>query len=75
LDVKQNGSLKINFPDRDPDLLDETCVLDVAERGEHTTARIGVLMNMTRSRIDQIERKALGRLPKKALRDQVGARS
>jgi hypothetical protein len=53
------GSLKFNHPDREPDELDETCALDVADRGGATLDEIGELMNITRERVRQIETIAL----------------
>lgn len=69
LDVTRHGSLKFNFPDRDLDDLRETCVLDVTEGGPRHLVTVGELMNITRERVRQIERRALER----ALADQTGA--
>lgn len=51
------GAIKLNFPDLEPDELEETCALDVADRGPSTLERVGELMNMTRERVRQIERR------------------
>lgn len=53
------GSIKINFPDRDPDELAQTCALRVAEAGGATLEGVGDLLNLTRERIRQIETRAL----------------
>lgn len=45
-----------DFPDAT-----ESCVLDVAERGEHTLAEVGEAIGLTRQRIQQIETGALAR--------------
>jgi hypothetical protein len=59
LDVDpEHGSLKINFPDREPWELRETCVLDVAEE-KNKLGDVGVLLNVTRERIRQMETRAL----------------
>ena len=55
LDVKESGAIKINFPDLDVWELEETCALDVAERGGITLEEVGEIMNLTRERIRQIE--------------------
>lgn len=57
-----NGSLKLNFPDRELWELPETCALDVAERGSLTLEEIGALLNVTRERARQLEQKALRKL-------------
>lgn len=49
------GSIKLNFPDIEPDEMVETCSLDVAERGPQILDVVGALMNLTRERGRQIE--------------------
>jgi hypothetical protein len=71
LDVTKHGSLKFNFPDRDIDELRETCALDVAAGGPRHLVTVGELMNITRERVRQIERRALER----ARSDETGALS
>jgi hypothetical protein len=58
----RNGSLKLNFPDREPWEIGETCALDVAERGGLTLEEIGRLLNVTRERARQVEQGALVKL-------------
>jgi len=53
------GSMKVNFPDLDLDEMDETCSLDVADRGGATLDEIGVLLRVVRERIRQIELNAI----------------
>lgn len=56
LDVNtKTGSVKYNFPDKEIWELEETCALDVAERGGATLDEVGRIMNLTRERIRQIE--------------------
>ncbi len=60
LDVnEETGTLKINFPTKEPDELAESCALDVADRGGATLEEVGELVNVTRERVRQLETKAL----------------
>ncbi len=63
LDVNpMTGSIKINFPDKEPWELEDTCALDVAERGGITLEEVGEIMNLTRERIRQVEVSGLDKL-------------
>src|SRR6185503_20490033 len=63
LDVNPvTGSIKINFPDKEPWELEDTCALDVAERGGITLEEVGEIMNLTRERIRQVEVSGLEKL-------------
>jgi sigma-70-like protein len=63
LDVNpETGSIKLNFPDREVWELDETCALDVADRGGITLEEVGTIMNLTRERIRQVETRGLSKL-------------
>jgi hypothetical protein len=56
LDVHpRNGSIKVNFPDREVADMPETCALDIADAGGTTLEDIAALLNLTRERIRQIE--------------------
>ena len=56
LDVNpETGSIKMNFPDMDVWELEETCSLDVAERGGVTLEEVGEILNLTRERVRQVE--------------------
>lgn len=67
LDVNpETGSIKINFPGRELDELPETCSLDVADAGGVVLEELGVLMNLTRERVRQIEDRALAALRQRA---------
>lgn len=60
LDVNErNGSIKVNFPDRDIDELADTCSLRVADRGGATLDGVANAMNLTRERTRQLELQAL----------------
>jgi len=52
------GAIKINHPDREVWELEETCALDVADRGGVTLEKVGALLNITRERVRQIEIRA-----------------
>lgn len=63
LDVSpRTGTVKLNFPDLEPDELVETCCLDVADRGGATLEEVAGLQNLTRERVRQVETKAFRRL-------------
>lgn len=63
LDVNpRTGSVKLNFPDKEIWELEETCALDVADRGGITLEEVGAIMNLTRERIRQVESRGLHKL-------------
>jgi len=73
LDVSnRTGAIKLNFPDLEVWDMNETCALDVADRGGTTLEDVGAIMNLTRERIRQVEVKALARL--EALKDMMALR-
>lgn len=55
----RNGTLTLNFPDRDLHEMKDTCALDAAERGGMSLADVAERLNVTRQRLRQIEVKAL----------------
>lgn len=57
--MRADGGLKLNFPDREPDEIVASCVLDVAEDGPRTLDQVASLMGMSRERARQIEEKAI----------------
>jgi len=73
LDVSaRTGAIKVNFPDLEIWEMLETCALDVADRGGATLEEVGVIMNLTRERIRQVEVTALAKL--EALKDMSALR-
>lgn len=58
----RTGSIKMNFDDREPWELSETCALDVADRGGVTLEEVGGWLNLTRERVRQLEVHALALL-------------
>ena len=63
LDVNpETGSIKLNFPHLDVWEMNDTCALDVAERGGITLEEVGEIMNLTRERIRQVEVRGLMKL-------------
>lgn len=56
------GSIKLNFPDREPWEITESCALDVAGRGGITLEEAGQITNLTRERIRQVELRCLAKL-------------
>lgn len=78
LDVSPvTGAIKINFPNKEPGDLVDTCALAVAERGNGngvTLEEVGDLLNITRERVRQLESRALVKLRRNAsdaLRDHA----
>jgi hypothetical protein len=60
LDINpRTGSIKINFPDLEPWELAQTCALDVADSGGLTLEEIGLITNLTRERVRQVEVRGL----------------
>ncbi len=67
LDVNpETGSIKLNFPDLDVWELEDTCALDVADRGGITLEEVGEILNLTRERIRQVEVRGLEKLRESA---------
>lgn len=63
LDVHpERGSIKLNFPHRESWELEESCSLDVAERGGATLEEVGGIMNLTRERVRQVETAGLSKI-------------
>lgn len=56
------GSIKINFPDLEVWEMEETCALDIADRGGITLEEVGEIMNLTRERVRQVETQGLSKL-------------
>jgi hypothetical protein len=63
LDVSKTGSIILNFPHLEPGEMpaEQSCALDLAERGGMTLEEIAGVTNLTRERIRQVELKALSR--------------
>jgi len=63
LDVnKSNRTIKYNFPDKELWELEETCALDVADKGSHTLEKVGKYYGVTREAVRQIEKILLGKI-------------
>ena len=58
----RTGSVKMNFPDKELWELADTCALDVADRQGITLEEVGVIMNLTRERVRQLEMRGLVKL-------------
>ena len=72
LDVNpETGSIKFNFPDREAWELEETCALDVADRGGVTLETVGALLHITREGVRQMETRALFALKRAFERAEV----
>jgi len=63
LDINpETGTIKLNFPDHEVWEMNETCALDVADRGGITLEEVGEILNLTRERIRQVEVLGLDKL-------------
>jgi hypothetical protein len=63
LDINPDtGTIKLNFPNLEPWELIESCSLDVADRGGMTLESVGLIVNLTRERVRQVEYRALLKL-------------
>jgi hypothetical protein len=72
LDVNpETGSIKLNFPHLEVWEMEETCALDVAERGGITLEEVGEILNLTRERIRQVEVRGLLKLKMTAAGDGI----
>lgn len=61
LEVAGDGFLRPNFPEIEPSEMQESCSLDVADRGGAKLADVGALLNITRERARQIEAELVAR--------------
>lgn len=68
LDVRGDGVLRVNFPDKEPDEMMASCALDMAEDGPRTLDQVAALMGMSKERARQLEVSAIAKL-----RDALGA--
>ncbi len=63
LDVSaKTGNVTLNFPDLEPDQMQHSCALDLADEGGLSLEQVGEAMNMTRERVRQLEASALVKL-------------
>ena len=74
LDVNpETGSVKLNFPDKEVWELEDTCALDIAERGGITLEEVGEILNLTRERIRQLEVDALTKMKTQGTKHELDA--
>lgn len=59
LDVQANSSIRLNFPDLEPDEIPQSCALDVADAGGATLEKVAEFVNLTRERVRQLEERLL----------------
>jgi hypothetical protein len=64
LPARERGmpGIKFNFADKEPWELEETCALDIADRGGSTLEQVATAMNLTRERVRQIEQVLLSKV-------------
>lgn len=71
LDVRSDGVLRINFPDREPDEMTASCALDLAGDGPRTLDTIAGLMGMSKERARQLEHSAMRSVRRQFLSDDI----
>jgi hypothetical protein len=59
LDVREDGALRFNFPDREPHEMIASCALDLASDGPRTLDLVGGLMGVSKERARQLEASGL----------------
>jgi len=62
LEVTRAGGIKPTFPNIEPDELEPSCALDLADNGSRSLEEIGEILNLTRERTRQIFETALQKL-------------
>ena len=62
LEATSTGSIVFNQPGKEPHELEETCALDVAERGGVYLDDVGQILGVTRERVRQLEERGLRKL-------------
>lgn len=74
LDVTDSGGIKFNFPDLEPDELpaNASCALDIAERGGVTEEELVPLLNIVRTRVQQLTEQASRKLRRLPLVREMG---
>jgi hypothetical protein len=76
LDVSaRTGAIKANFPDIEVWDMHESCALDVADRHGTVLEGVGVVMNLTRERVRQIEVQAFAKIEALARAGNKAARA
>lgn len=58
----ESGTIKFAWPDKNPEDLEHTCALDIADEGAHVLEEIASRVNMVRERVRQLEIKGLAGL-------------
>ena len=58
----ETGVIKYSWPGKEPEELEHTCALDIADEGAHVLENIADKVNMVRERVRQLEIKGLARM-------------
>ncbi len=62
LDIRSDGILRFNFPEKEPHEVFQSCALDLAEDGLRTLEQVALLMGMSKERARQIEEVAFSKI-------------
>ena len=68
---RENGAIKLNFPNVPVWEMEDTCSLAVAARGKHSCGTVGLFINVTEERVVQIRKRTLPKM-RAAARRLVG---
>lgn len=67
----QTGSIKLNFPDKEPWEMTDSCALEVADRGGVKLREMGDILGVSRERVRQMETRAIAKLKAALVRHKV----
>ena len=67
----QTGSIKLNFPNREPWEMTDSCALEVADRGGIKLREVSEIINVSRERTRQMEKRAIEKLKKGYIKEQL----
>lgn len=62
LNITPAGTLMLTWPDKEPDEIEHSCALDLADGGAVTLHTVGRMLNLTRERARQLEERALAKM-------------
>lgn len=55
LDITPFNTIKVNYPDLEPDEIPHSCALDIADEGDHSLEQVGEILGYSKERVRQVE--------------------